>query len=190
VPGQVVGPSTVQGLDLSKAPINTTYTFSVVPGGPPNNVPTVTVSNGSTSTPATVTVGLDPAGNQFMAVDASSLGLRMTVSAAAGTTQDAALAGFNGATVVTQPSPSTIGNQYGQVVARIGVASSTAQSQSANQQVLVNQLQRNRQQVSGVSIDEESTHLIQYQHAYQAAARVISVVDSMLDTLINHTGRG
>jgi flagellar hook-associated protein 1 FlgK len=190
VPGQVVGPSTVQGLDLSKAPINTTYTFSVVPGGPPNNVPTVTVSNGSTSTPATVTVGLDPAGNQFMAVDASSLGLRMTVSAAAGTTQDAALAGFNGATVVTQASPSTIGNQYGQVVARIGVASSTAQSQSANQQVLVNQLQRNRQQVSGVSIDEESTHLIQYQHAYQAAARVISVVDSMLDTLINHTGRG
>ena len=40
---------------------------------------------------------------------------------------------------------------------------------------------------SSVSLDEETTHLIQYQHAYQAAARVISVVDGMLDTLINHT---
>ena len=53
--------------------------------------------------------------------------------------------------------------------------------------VLVDQLKRQRQQVSGVSLDEETTHLIQYQHAYQAAARVISIVDGMLDTLINHT---
>jgi flagellar hook-associated protein 1 FlgK len=52
----------------------------------------------------------------------------------------------------------------------------------------VNQLQNQRQQSAGVSLDEEATHLIQYQRAYQAAARVISVVDSMLDTLINNTG--
>ena len=49
-------------------------------------------------------------------------------------------------------------------------------------------LKRQRQEISGVSIDEEATHLIQYQHAYQAAARVISVMDSMLDVLINRTG--
>jgi flagellar hook-associated protein 1 FlgK len=189
-PGQVVGPSTILGLDLSHAAANTTYTFSVTAGGPPNNVPTVTVSNGGPAVAATLTVGTDASGNQTIAVDAPSLGLRMTVSAAAGTTQDAALTGFNGRTVVTLAGPSTIGNQYGQVVARIGVASSAAQTQSTNQQVMVNQLQRQRQQTSGVSLDEETTHLIQYQHAYQAAARVISVVDGMLDTLINHTGRG
>jgi flagellar hook-associated protein 1 FlgK len=125
-----------------------------------------------------------------MTVDAPTMGLRLTVSAAAGTTQDAAMIGFNARTVVTQSSSATIGTQYGQVVAQIGVASSTAQTQSANQTVLVNQLERSRQQVSGVSLDEEATHLIQYQRAYQAAARVISTVDSMLDTLINHTGRG
>ena len=65
--------------------------------------------------------------------------------------------------------------------------SSAAKSQSANQQILVNQLTNQRAQTSSVSLDEETTHLIQYQHAYQAAARVISVVDGMLDTLINHT---
>jgi flagellar hook-associated protein 1 FlgK len=92
--------------------------------------------------------------------------------------------------VVTQAGPSTVGGQYGQVVAGIGVVSSSAQTQSTNQQVMVDQFQRQRQQTSGVSLDEEATHLIQYQRAYQASARVISIVDGMLDTLINHTGRG
>ena len=41
---------------------------------------------------------------------------------------------------------------------------------------------------SGVNIDEEMTNMMLYQRAYQASARVITTVDSMLDTLINHTG--
>lgn len=187
-PGQVVGPSTILGLDVAHAASNTTYTLSVVAGGAPTNVPTVTISNGSTSTAAAITVGTDASGNQIMTVDASSMGVRFTVSAAAGTTQDAALVPFNTRFVASLASSSTIAGQYGQFVAQVGVASSTAQTQSTNQQVIVNQLDRQRQNTSGVSLDEETTHLIQYQHAYQAAARVIGVVDGMLDTLINHMG--
>jgi flagellar hook-associated protein 1 FlgK len=82
-----------------------------------------------------------------------------------------------------------MGDQYGRQVASLGVDASTATSQSTNQQVLISQLTTQQEQVSGVSLDEETTNLIQYQHAYQAAARVISVVDDMLDTLINNTGR-
>jgi len=88
----------------------------------------------------------------------------------------------------TPAGPATPGDQYAQQISALGADSSTARSQSTNQGVLVNQLDKQRQQVSSVSLDEETTHLIQYQHAYQAAARVISVVDGMLDTLINHTG--
>jgi flagellar hook-associated protein 1 FlgK len=58
----------------------------------------------------------------------------------------------------------------------------------SNQQLVVDQLTTRVQEVSGVSIDEEATNMIQYQHAYQAAARVITTMDEMLNTLINDTG--
>ncbi len=39
--------------------------------------------------------------------------------------------------------------------------------------------------ISGVSLDEEMADLIQFQHAYQANAKVISTVDELLDVIIN-----
>ena len=42
--------------------------------------------------------------------------------------------------------------------------------------------------VSAVSIDEENVALIANQHAFQGAARVMTAIDEMLDTLINRTG--
>ena len=50
-------------------------------------------------------------------------------------------------------------------------------------------LENRKKQVSGVSLDEEMTNLIKFQQAYNASARVISTVNSMLDTLINQLGR-
>jgi flagellar hook-associated protein 1 len=43
---------------------------------------------------------------------------------------------------------------------------------------------------AGVNLDEEMTNLLQYQRSYQAAARIVSTVDEILDTLVNHTGIG
>jgi flagellar hook-associated protein 1 FlgK len=56
--------------------------------------------------------------------------------------------------------------------------------------LLVDHLESLRQSISGVNIDEEVTNLNASQHAYNAAARVISTIDEMLDTLINRTGVG
>ena len=91
--------------------------------------------------------------------------------------------------VTTNSGPSTMGDQYAQGIAALGTESAAAKSQSANQVVLITQLQTQRQQTSGVSLDEETINLMMYQKAYQSAARVITVMDSMLDTLINNTGR-
>src|SRR5205814_1205333 len=120
-------------------------------------------------------------------LDTGNLGVRLTFAVPAGTTLNAAMAGLDTQTVSTT-GPATIADQYGQEIAAIGVMTSTANGQKTNQGVLVSQMDMQRQDSSGVSLDEETTHLIQYQHAYQAAARVISVMDSMLDTLINNTG--
>jgi flagellar hook-associated protein 1 FlgK len=59
---------------------------------------------------------------------------------------------------------------------------------AANQALVVGHLENRRESVSGVSLDEEATDMIRFQHAYQAAARVITAVDEMLDLLINRTG--
>jgi flagellar hook-associated protein 1 FlgK len=79
----------------------------------------------------------------------------------------------------------TFDDYYKNLIARLGVASNEAQRMAENQNVLVEQLNQRKESISGVSLDEEMVNLIQYQYAYQAAARVITVVDEMLDTIIN-----
>lgn len=50
---------------------------------------------------------------------------------------------------------------------------------------ILESIQDDREAISGISIDEETVNTIKYQKAYQAAARVMNVLDEMLDTLIN-----
>ncbi len=83
---------------------------------------------------------------------------------------------------------STIDDAYRGLVTRLGVDGQQAELLAGNQEVVQRHLDAARASVSGVSIDEEMTNLMKGQHAYQAAARVISVIDEMLDTLVNRTG--
>jgi flagellar hook-associated protein 1 len=186
--GQTLGAATLIGVDVANAAVNKTFSISVTPGSG-LAAPTVTLSNGTNTVNATWTRASNTAdgtiGTQDVyTLDTGSFGVRLTLSVPAGTNVSTAFAGLDAQSVSTT-GPATITDQYAQEIARIGVLSSTAKGQASNQDVLVSQLDRQRQEVSGVSLDEEATNLIQYQHAYQAAARVISVVDSMLETLIN-----
>lgn len=49
--------------------------------------------------------------------------------------------------------------------------------------------QNKRLAISGVSLDEELTNMLRFQHAYNSAAKVVNVIDSMMDKIINGTGR-
>ena len=55
---------------------------------------------------------------------------------------------------------------------------------------MLDSVEQNRQSVSAVSLDEEMTDMIKYQQAYNASARMITVVDEMLDKIINGMGTG
>ena len=67
----------------------------------------------------------------------------------------------------------------------IGVYTQQARRQAENNELLLQQTQTIRESVSGVSIDEELSNLILFQRAYESAARYISTVDKLLETLIN-----
>ena len=73
-------------------------------------------------------------------------------------------------------------------VSTIAVEASMANNRADNQNSLVESIDQQRQSISGVSLDEETSNLIKFQHSYSAAARVITTIDEMLDILINRTG--
>jgi flagellar hook-associated protein 1 len=82
----------------------------------------------------------------------------------------------------------TIDQTYSQLVTQIGGDSQLAQQNLSNQTALVQSLTNQRASVSGVSLDEEMTNLLQFQRGYQAAARALTAMDQMIDQLINRTG--
>lgn len=79
----------------------------------------------------------------------------------------------------------TPNDAYAALVGQLGSAASAANSALANQQVLQQSVQQQQQQVSGVSLDEEMTHMVQAQNAYAAAAKVTTTIDQMLGDLIS-----
>jgi flagellar hook-associated protein 1 FlgK len=77
---------------------------------------------------------------------------------------------------------------YAALVEQVGTGVQTAKDDQANLQTTVTAIDNQRQSVSGVSLDEEMTNLISFQRGYQASARTLTAMDSMLETLIEHTG--
>jgi flagellar hook-associated protein 1 len=77
---------------------------------------------------------------------------------------------------------------YAGIIGRLGVDSQSAKKDLTNSTILADSVEKNRLSVSGVSLDEEMTNMIKFQHAYNAAARQITVIDEMLDKIINGMG--
>ncbi len=84
--------------------------------------------------------------------------------------------------------PSAPDAGYRTLIVQLGVAAQTATRRSSIQQAIVEQVDQMRASASGVSLDEEMANMVMYQHAYDGAARYLTAVDEVLDTLINHFG--
>jgi flagellar hook-associated protein 1 FlgK len=82
----------------------------------------------------------------------------------------------------------TLSEQYQSTIASLGIESSRANQFYETNNAILQELKSIQEQNSGVSIDEESINLIRYQQAYQASARVISIIDQLLDIVINRLG--
>jgi flagellar hook-associated protein 1 FlgK len=82
----------------------------------------------------------------------------------------------------------TVDEAYRRLITDFGAEVASAARVSANQRVLTNQVDGAREALSGIDLDEEMVQMLAHQRAYEAAARVLTTVDSVLDTLINRTG--
>jgi flagellar hook-associated protein 1 len=152
----------------------------------------------------TLAQGLDQSGNpptqDLFAYD-PALGAAFTLTAIDLAPEELALAGAtkpggNGNAIqLAELSKATVLNgqtmqqYYGTAVGRLGRDLENAKTVSEVQGDLFAQARQLRQEVQGVSLDEEATLLIQYQRSYQAAAQIFSTINAMTETVLNAMGR-
>ncbi len=129
----------------------------------------------------TLSADIDDPKHLAAATDAAAIPGDNTNALAIGKLKDALLT-INGNDV-------TMNDFYRSTVTDLGIESQEAGRMITNSKLYSDLIENHRQSVSGVSLDEEATNMIKYQRAYEAAARVITMLDDMLDTLINRMVR-
>lgn len=89
----------------------------------------------------------------------------------------------------TNPADQINGQSYagyfGTIASNVGARLSAAKLDQTTQQDLVTQAQNMRQQLSGVNLNEEATRILQLQSSYQAASKLITVIDHMTESVLN-----
>lgn len=83
---------------------------------------------------------------------------------------------------------STFEDYFADTVAEIGLKGEQAREALETNEVIMKDLRDMRASISGVNIDEEIAEMIKFQHGYQAAARFVTQMDTMLNTIINRMG--
>ena len=86
---------------------------------------------------------------------------------------------------VMENGNSTLDSFYNGIVSDVGVVAGRNRNSLVQQKDISMQLDKMREQISGVSMDEETANLLQFQRAFDSSAKVISVADQCLETVLN-----
>ena len=149
----------------------------------------------SSTVNSAVTAGYDQHGNPGTAMFQGSGAAGITVaisdpsavavSATPGGTLDTSVANTLSQTSLQSGSPDSV---YTTLVGTVAAASAAAKQSSTAQSSVTSYVDQLKTSMSGVSLDDEAANMLIYQQAFNASSRVLTAIDSMLDTLINHTG--
>jgi flagellar hook-associated protein 1 FlgK len=159
----------------------------------------------SLTSPAGKLAGYEASLNEIASALASSVNAHQPETPFfSGSTAASIAVSASGAQIQTGPAGEPGANDLAQTIANlrggtadqrwsafvIGVGSDvqSAKQTEAGAQAMVSAVEERRQAVSGVSTDEEMTQLVTFQRGYEASARVLTAMDQMLETLIEHTG--
>lgn len=94
-------------------------------------------------------------------------------------------ADLNNLQMTSNNGGTTLDNYFKATISQLGGSNQEARRMANNQQNLVDQLILRRESVSGVSLDEEMANMLQFQRAYEANAKMIQVIDQLLDVVVN-----
>ena len=153
----------------------------------------------TTTVNAVQTTGFDRDGNAganlFSGTTAATISVALTDGAdiaASAIAPSGGVASLDGSKADAMAALGTAANGpdelYQELVVSLGFAIQAADQAAATQESLASSITSQIDTESGVSIDEEMANLIAYQRAYEAAARVLTAIDAVLETLINRTG--
>jgi len=98
---------------------------------------------------------------------------------------DQAIKIHNLRTAPTMGGTATFDTAVNTLISQVGYDVQTAKANSSHQAAMTSYLENYRESVSGVALDEEMVNLVKFEAAYNAAAKMISMADDMLDTLMN-----
>jgi flagellar hook-associated protein 1 FlgK len=154
--------------------------------------PTTYSINGAGSFAYTEGAPIAVNGSEFTISGSPLAGDRFTLEAnfgASGDNRNGLLLGGLQAVNVLDGGTVSIMSSYGELVAGVGSATYQIQANLDAQNVVARNAEDAHLANSGVNVDEEAANLLRYQQAYQAAARVVSVVNTLFESLLNATGR-
>lgn len=154
--------------------VNAAYNPASTPGADffdPAGTTAGTISLQAGLTATTLRAGTGSAGDNSIALAVSAVASR-TFSTGSGDAFDGTITQF-----------------YSSTVSNLGQALSGANARVEDQDRIEQLVRSQRDAVSGVSLDEEMADLVKYQRAFQASSRVFTVIDDLLDTVVNRLGR-
>jgi flagellar hook-associated protein 1 FlgK len=114
--------------------------------------------------------------------DPNAVAAAATGEGSAGNTNASALADLSSATIV---GGQTASGFLASLLGQIGSDTSAATTNNSAQQATLTQLTTQRDSLSGVSLDEEAAHLTEYQRAYQSAAQVFNIANTIMASALN-----
>lgn len=126
-------------------------------------------------------------GGAFFSGTAQNFAVAITdpdaVAAAGGATNPGPLDATVARAIAALRSDEDLGEYHRQTTANLGLQVQQAQRAEKAQQLVADQIRKEREAVSGISIDEEMTNLITFQRAFEASARLINTLDEMMRTV-------
>jgi len=92
--------------------------------------------------------------------------------------------------LVLEGNTATINQYYTRQTSELGLLIRQATTRAEDRRIVSESLEMMRESVAGVNLDEEAANLVKYQRAFQAATRMVTMLDEMLDHIINRLGVG